>query len=112
MKNFKEAFGSNLRNVRKSKNLTIEKFAEMLDVSPRQVTRIESGKNFPSAETLCKISTVLNVQLKNLFDIEWHDNLMYNASGKYIKPNIQIIVGTNKTLVKSLTPLTKKKNYH
>jgi len=110
MKNFKESFGYNLHNIRKWKNLTIEAFAEMLDLSPRQINRIESGDNFPSAETICKISLALDLKVKNLFDIEWDDALMYYSTGKYIKPNIRVYKDDNeKSLIKSIMPLTPKK---
>ena len=67
MKNIKEAFGSNLREIRKSKNLTIESLSEKLEITPRQLAKIESGETFLTSETLCKISVVLDVSLKVLF---------------------------------------------
>lgn len=110
MKNMKEAFGTNLRNLRKNKKLTLEKFSEMIEVTPRQLTRIESGETFLSAETLCKISIALDVKLKNLFDVNWYDNLMYYHNGKYSKPNVRAVINENKSvLIKSLLPLTNKK---
>lgn len=109
MKNFKEAFGCNLHSIRKGNKLTIEALAEMVDLSPRQITRIESGANFPSSETLCKLSIALKVNLKNLFDVDWYDDQMYYSHGKFLKPNIRVIKeDNNKSIVKSLTLLTDK----
>lgn len=91
MKNFKESFGLNLHNIRRKKKLTIEALAEMLELSPRQVTRIESGGNFPSAETLCRICVALKIGLKSLFDFEWYDELMYFSNGIFEKPQLKIV---------------------
>jgi transcriptional regulator with XRE-family HTH domain len=75
MKNLKKSFGLNLKEIRKSKKYTQESFAEMIDLSPRQLIRIESGKNFPSAETLGKISLALNTSFQNLFNFNLYDDL-------------------------------------
>lgn len=105
MKNFKEAFGFNLHNIRCKKKLTIEAFAEMLELSPRQITRIESGGNFPSAETICRICIALKIELKTLFDFEWFDELMYFSNGFYEKPQIKVIKDRQDTIVTSILPI-------
>lgn len=71
MKSLKKAFGFQLKAIRKSKKYTQEELAEMIDLSPRQLIRIENGDNFPSVDTLGKISTLLDVKLKTLFDFNW-----------------------------------------
>ena len=38
MINFKEAFGKNLKQIRKSKNITQETLAEMVGIHPRQIS--------------------------------------------------------------------------
>jgi transcriptional regulator with XRE-family HTH domain len=103
MKNLKEAFGLQLREIRKSKNYTQEKLAEMLDLSPRQLIRIENGENFPSAETLGKISLLLNVGLEKLFNFKWDEDLMYLAKGSYNKPSLKIMKNNEKTTIKACT---------
>lgn len=68
MKNLKEEFGNKLKNLRKNQNYTQEVLAEKIDLSQRQLIRIENGKNFPSVETINRIMNVLDVDLDNLFD--------------------------------------------
>ncbi len=58
-KNLKTAFGERLKEIRKAKGFTQERLAEVLDISQRQLTRIETGDNFPSVETLERISLYL-----------------------------------------------------
>lgn len=105
MYNFKESFGLNLHNIRKNNKLTIEAFAEMLDLSARQVTRIESGENFPSAETICRICMVLDINVKTLFDFEWQDNLMYFSSGCMEKPHLKVVIRDKVAIISYLTSM-------
>lgn len=108
MKNLKEAFGLHLREIRKSKKLTQEVFSEMLDLSPRQLIRIERGENFPSAETLSKISLVLDVDLKSLFDFKWDENVMYLATGTYNRPVLRVVKNHEIAVVKHCTQSAEK----
>lgn len=91
MKNLKEAFGQRLKEIRKSKNYTQEVLAEKIDLSPRQLIRIENGENFPSVATIGKISLVFEVSLAQLFDFNWNDGAMYFSHGIYNKPSIKAI---------------------
>lgn len=81
MTNLKEAFGARVKEMRKMRGMTQEELAEHLEVNPRQLTRIECGENFASAETLAKLSTALNVELSVLFDFEWSENVTLLATG-------------------------------
>ena len=67
------AFGQNLKKIRKMKHLTQEKLAEMIGVNQRQLTRIEVGRSFVSAETLEKLYFALGVSFSQLFDFELED---------------------------------------
>jgi transcriptional regulator with XRE-family HTH domain len=49
---------------------TQEKFAEIIDITPRNLNRIESGENFVSSDTLDKILSALNVTAETLFSFE------------------------------------------
>lgn len=64
---FKKAFGEKLRRLRKNKNLTQEKLAEMIDIDPRNLSRIEVGTSFVKADTLEKILNALDVTTEQLF---------------------------------------------
>ena len=60
MINFK-ALGKRIKRARKCRNLTQERFAEILDVTTEHVSRIETGAFRPSLILLEKISAVLEV---------------------------------------------------
>ena len=63
----KKQLGEKIKRLRKSKRLTQEQMAELIDIAPRNLINIELGINFPKAETLEKILTVLDVSLQKLF---------------------------------------------
>lgn len=68
MSNFKKKFGENLKALRKLKHITQEKLAELIDVHSRQISKIETGENFPSAKTIEKICYTLKISPSQLFD--------------------------------------------
>jgi len=73
--NIKKEFGEKIKRMRKNRNLTQEQLAEMIDISPRNLSGIEVGANFVKAETLEKILIALNVTTEELFsNIEIKDN--------------------------------------
>lgn len=65
--------GDKLKEIRKSKNLSIEKFADKLNISSRQYFRIESNKSTPSLESLQKFSEILKIDLFKIYK-ELNDN--------------------------------------
>jgi transcriptional regulator with XRE-family HTH domain len=68
MKETKILLGERLRELRKSRGLTQEQFAEMIEVEQKHVSRLELGKSFPTLERLEKISQALKVPLRDIFD--------------------------------------------
>lgn len=62
--------GEKVKRLRKLRGYTQEKFAEMIDITPRNLNRIESGQNFVTSETLDKILSTLNVSADILFSYE------------------------------------------
>ncbi len=105
MQTIKEALGSNIQKIRKSKKLTIDTFSEMIEITPRQLSKIESGETFLTAETLCKISVALDVSLQVLFDFEWYDRLIHYDENKYIKHHFKMVRNGNIVKIKSLPAL-------
>jgi len=63
----KEKLGKRIQELRKQRKLTQEKFAELVGIDAKNISKIESGRNYPSAETLTSISKTLNVELYELF---------------------------------------------
>ncbi len=68
MSSLKEKLGARIQEIRKSKNLTQEKLAEKIGLDTPNLSNIERGKRFVTAETLENIIKALGVSEKELFD--------------------------------------------
>lgn len=66
----KNLLGEKVKRLRKMRGFTQEQFAEIIDITPRNLCRIESGENFVTAETLDKILNALNIPADILFTYE------------------------------------------
>ncbi len=71
MTNFKNGLGSNIKYLRKVRNITQEDLAGVIGIHSRQLSKIETGEHFPSCKTLEKVCITLNVQPKELFDFDF-----------------------------------------
>ena len=58
-------YGSNIKRLRKSKNLSQETLAEKADISPSFLSDIENGKKWGSFETLVALANALELNLTN-----------------------------------------------
>lgn len=67
MASVKKLLGRRIREVRKLRGYTQEKFAELLEISPSSISKIENGIFQPSEENLEKIAHVLNVEIFKLY---------------------------------------------
>lgn len=84
----KKTLGKRIQDYRKSKGLTQEQLSEIIKIDTISLSKIETGKNYPTAENLSKIAEVLGVEVYELF-IE--DN---------IKTNEELIFEINKEIEK------------
>lgn len=80
----KKAFGKRLKNIRLSKNLTQENLAELININQRQISKIETGEHFPSANTLEKLCNVLDVLPCKLFDFEFNSPDNQDVDEKFL----------------------------
>lgn len=70
MNSLKEKLGARIQEIRKSKKITQERLAEMIELDIPNISNIERGKRFVSSTTLEKIINALNIEAKELFDFE------------------------------------------
>ncbi|MBI5893984.1 MAG: helix-turn-helix domain-containing protein [Deltaproteobacteria bacterium] len=64
----KTLFGMRMKELRKNQGLSQEQLAEKVDISSKYVSRVEMGYSFPSLDTLEKLASALNVELKDFFE--------------------------------------------
>lgn len=108
MKTFKEALGAKIKEYRKSRGLTQEKLAEIIDVNQRQLTRIESGENYPSAETFEKICLALEISPDAFFKFEWQIKEAILKTGTYNVPVMSLVKKDENVTVKTESAVLKK----
>ncbi len=83
----KKHLGLKIRALRKSKKITQEKLSEIVDISPRQMVKIEMGQVYPSLEVLRKIAEALDVSVKNLFENDYYDDVEFLKEKLHSKIN-------------------------
>ena len=64
-----KAFGVRVRLLRKERNLTMEKLAELSGIDYRQLSYIELGEVNPTISSSSAIAKGLQIPLKDLFDL-------------------------------------------
>jgi transcriptional regulator with XRE-family HTH domain len=64
----RKKFGERLRQIRLSRRMTQEQFAETLDISVDFLSLVERGRNAPSFETLDRIAKRLRMPVADLFN--------------------------------------------
>ena len=65
-----KSLGKQIKKIRKERSLTQQKLAEKVGIGLNFLGKIEVAYAKPSFETIIKISQVLDVSLKDLFDFE------------------------------------------
>lgn len=96
--NIKKELGEKIKRLRKSRGLTQEQLAELVDISSRNLSNIEQGISFAKAETLEKIIISLNTSTQELFannHIKTNDEFL-----EQINRYIYLVKDDNKTLEK------------
>lgn len=58
-----------LKELREKKDLTVRKFAHLLDKTPGYISRVEGRGEIPSPELLCAMAKVLGVQPEELLEL-------------------------------------------
>ena len=80
-------FGEKLQELRKKKDMTQEELAEALYVSRTAISKWESGRGYPSIDSLKEISRFFSVSIDELLSAE----KMVSIAEKENKENIQYI---------------------
>ena len=64
----KKLLGVRIKELRKTRGLSQERLSGKIDIDPKHISRIESGRSFPSLGTLEKLANALQVDLKDFFE--------------------------------------------
>lgn len=78
-------FAKNLRELRRSKNLTQEQLAGLVNVSSQAVSKWETSDTLPDTALLPEIAKALDTSIDALFSYRSSDNMnLYQAVERYI----------------------------
>ena len=70
MSNQKELLGKRIKELRKQKGYTQDYLAEKLKIEPRQLSKLETGKHYPSFETIIALLETFNITFEELISFE------------------------------------------
>ena len=89
----KKLIGKRIQEIRRSKKMTQEKVAELINIETVSLSNIENGRYFPSAENLDKLLNVLNITPNELFQCESNKptDIILNEMFEAIKDNPKLI---------------------
>ena len=104
MSDLKKLLGKKIQLIRKSRNLTQEKLAELIDIETPSLSYLETGKYSPSIETLQKLSDVLNVR-------PWEFYYISDISDEEMKDELKKALDNNPKLLKLMYNFYKSIEY-
>ena len=103
----KKIFGANVKHYRKKRQISQEQLAEILKITPKHLSTIETGATFISAKLLEKIAKQLSVSVSALFysvDEMSNDDSLYNKIDRIIDEHYQ---KANEEIKKEIRSLSK-----
>ena len=68
MEQTRKLLGARIKELRRLRGLSQEQLAEMIDIDPKHLSRIEVGRSFPSMDTLAAMAKSLQVEIKDFFE--------------------------------------------
>lgn len=61
--------GKRIKELRESRNIKQYQLAELINMEPTNLSKIENGVYLPREDKLRKIALILNVEIKELYDV-------------------------------------------
>lgn len=97
----KQLLGARIKELRKEKGYTQQQLAELIDIDPKHLSKIEVGSSYPSLYNLEKITKILNVEMQDLFKFAHHKSreelisditdLINRANDNYLKMAYKVL---------------------
>ena len=66
----KKILGKQIKQIRLERGISQEKLPELIFISPRQMSIIETGNSYPSLDTFIRIAEVLEFDVNEFFNIK------------------------------------------
>lgn len=88
--------GARIKELRKNKRYTQDKFAELIGIDAKHLSRVECSRTQPSLNLLNKISQVLEIDILDLFKIQ-HEEVQCFKNKKELIDEINLILDKTDT---------------
>ena len=88
--------GRRIQYFRKHAGLTQEQLAEIIGIDTVSLSKIETGRNYPTAENISKIAEILNV---DVYEFYMSDEISNESLLKEIYTGLEKISNDNKKLL-------------
>jgi transcriptional regulator with XRE-family HTH domain len=88
----KQDLGKNIQKLRKERKMTQDELAEIVGIDPKNISKIETGKNYPTSETIELIAKALNIEIYELF-------ISHPMSYSKMKEEIMTAIENKKSLI-------------
>jgi transcriptional regulator with XRE-family HTH domain len=98
--------GLRLQLFRKQKHLTQEELATKIDKSKDTISNIERGLAFARIETLIDICNELEIELKDLFDVNISNDIT-TKKAKQIRQILEILTSSNQEQIDKYLDMIK-----
>ncbi len=92
----KNIFGARVKEARKNKGFSQEKFAEMIGIGTSTLSKIECGKSYPTPETIDKI--ILNLEIEPYLLFMNYDEISLEKAHQAILNKIDKLKNNQKLL--------------
>ncbi len=70
MATLSELVGKRIKEIRESKNIKQNQLAEMINIEPTNLSKIEKGAQLPKIDTINKLTEALECNIQELFELE------------------------------------------
>ncbi len=65
--NIKKDFGARIKELRTKKGITQYQLAELINIDPKHMSHIETGRSFPKADLIEKLALAFDLEYTELF---------------------------------------------
>lgn len=104
----KEILGHLIKSEREKQGLTQDKLSSLIEIDPRNFSKIEKGKSFPSFSTFCKIIEVLKIEPNYLLSFISFEKASTNPLDLELLAIIKGMSDEVKTKIKEIALLINK----
>jgi len=103
----KETLGGLIKKEREKQHFTQEKLSSLINIDPRNLSKIEKGKSFPSFSTFCKIVEVLKIEPNYFFKFIQFNKIKDNEIDIELYENIRVLPDEIKVKIFELIKMIK-----